>query len=192
MIISICGFAGAGKDTLAQILIDKYDFVKLSFAGIIKDIASIIFSWDRNMLEGCTVESRQWREQVDPYWSKRLNMPQLTPRYILQYFGTDLFRNHFHSEIWIACIERKLQIYKNVVITDCRFENEINSIKKHGGKLIHVSRGILPDFFHTKIIPSNIHASETSWINADIDYTIENNSTIDELKEKIDKLIKYI
>ena len=192
MIISICGFAGAGKDTLAQILIDKYDFVKLSFAGIIKDIASIIFSWDRNMLEGCTVESRQWREQVDPYWSKRLNMPQLTPRYILQYFGTDLFRNHFHSEIWIACIERKLQIYKNVVITDCRFENEINSIKKHGGKLIHVSRGILPDFFHTKIIPSNIHASETSWINADIDYTIENNGTMDELKEKIDKLIKYI
>jgi len=192
MIISICGFAGAGKDTLAQILIDEYGFVKLSFAGIIKDIASIIFSWDRNMLEGCTVESRQWREQIDPYWSKRLNMPQLTPRFILQYFGTDLFRNHFHPEIWIACVERKLQMHKNVVITDCRFENEINSIKKHGVKLIHVSRGVLPDFFHTKIIPSNIHTSETSWINADIDYTIENNGTIDDLKDKIEQLIKHI
>ena len=198
MIIAICGFQGAGKDTLADILIKKYDFVKLSFAGIVKDVASVIFGWDRKMLEGDTISSRVWREQVDEWWAKRLNMPQLTPRYILQYFGTDLFRNHFHQDIWIACIEKKISQYKNVVITDCRFPNEINTIKNIGGHLIHIHRGELPDwFFEVKlgigIIPSNIHSSETSWISNEFDFSIENNSTLENLhlkiKEILDKLI---
>ena len=38
MIIGICGLQGSGKDTLAQILIDKYNFEKLSFASKLKDI----------------------------------------------------------------------------------------------------------------------------------------------------------
>lgn len=198
MIIAICGFQGAGKDTLAEVLIKKYDFVKLSFAGIIKDITSIIFGWDRKMLEGDTLTSRVWREQVDEWWAKRLNMPHLTPRFILQYFGTDLFRNHFHQDIWIACIEKKISQYKNVVITDCRFPNEINTIKNLGGHLIHIHRGGLPEWFYeAKLgiakIPSDIHPSETSWILNDFEYSIENNSTLEDLHYKIkviiDKLI---
>ena len=98
-IIAICGFQGAGKDTLANILIEKYGFVKLSFAGSVKDVASCIFGWDREMLEGTTQESRKQREVIDEWWAKRLNIPHLTPRWVLQNFGTDLFRNHFHPEI---------------------------------------------------------------------------------------------
>ncbi len=198
MIIAICGFQGAGKDTLAEVLIKKYDFIKLSFAGIVKDVASVVFGWDRKMLEGDTITSRVWREQVDEWWSKRLNMPHLTPRFILQYFGTDLFRNHFHQDIWIACIEKKISQYKNIVITDCRFPNEIRTIKNLGGHLIHIHRGGLPEWFYeAKLgigkIPSDIHPSETSWILNDFEYSIENNSTLEDLHYKIkviiDKLI---
>ena len=98
-IVAICGFQGSGKDTLASILIEKYGYKKLSFAGAVKDVASVVFSWDRKMLEGDTKESREWREKVDEWWSKKLGLPNLTPRYILQQFGTDLFRNHFHKDI---------------------------------------------------------------------------------------------
>lgn len=197
MIIAICGFQGAGKDTLADILIKKYDFVKLSFAGIVKDVASVIFGWDRKMLEGDTISSRVWREQVDEWWAKRLNMPQLTPRYILQYFGTDLFRNHFHQDIWIACIEKKISQYKNVVITDCRFPNEINTIKNLGGHLIHIYRGELPEWFlEAKLgigkIPSTIHPSETSWILNEFDYSIENNYTLENLHLKIKEILDKV
>jgi hypothetical protein len=192
-IVAICGFQGSGKDTLASILIEKYGYKKLSFAGAVKDVASVVFSWDRKMLEGDTKESREWREQVDEWWSNKLGIPNLTPRYILQQFGTDLFRNHFHKDIWIACVERKLQQYEKVVITDCRFPNEIRIMKKYGATVIHIYRDELPEWFYDvklgeKEPPKELHASETSWIKESFDYTIENNSTIKGLEDKIKQI----
>ena len=135
-IIGICGFQSSGKDTLAEILITKYGFVKLSFAGIIKDIVALLFEWPRDKLEGLSKVDREWREQVDEWWSKALNMPNLTPRHTLQYFGTELFRKHWHEDFWVKVLERKLTKYENVVITDCRFQNEIELITNYGGKII--------------------------------------------------------
>lgn len=180
-IIAICGFQGAGKDTLANILVEKHGFVKLSFAGTVKDVASCVFGWDREMLEGSTPEARIKREIVDEWWANRLNIPNLTPRWVLQNFGTELFRNNFHQDIWIACIEKKISNYKNVVITDCRFPNEIASIKKLGGFLIHIYRKQLPEWFNDfkkGIIepPKNLHPSEWSWIQSDFDLEINNNT----------------
>lgn len=195
MIIGICGFQSSGKDTIASYLINKYGFKKLSFAGTLKDIVAIIFSWDRKKLEGLTKEDREWREQVDEWWAKELSMPNLTPRYVLQYFGTDLFRNHWHTEIWVKIIEKKLLQYKNVVITDCRFDNELKLLKKYNGKIIHVYRD-MPDWFYdynkNKIITDEmkkIHPSEINWIYGNGDYIIENNGTINDLENKIKLLI---
>jgi hypothetical protein len=194
-IIAICGFQGAGKDTLANILIEKYGYTKLSFAGAVKDVASCIFGWDREMLEGTTPESRKQREIIDEWWSKRLNIPNLTPRWVLQNFGTDLFRNHFHPEIWVACVEKKISKYDKVVITDCRFENEINAIKNLGGKIVHIYRKELPSWFNDfkegKVDPpKNLHSSEWSFIKSNFDITINNNSdNINDLNQYIDLLI---
>jgi cytidylate kinase len=83
MIIGICGLQSSGKDTLGNILVEKYGFKKLSFAGVLKDIVSILFGWPIDMVEGSTKESRAWREQVDEWWATRLQMPNLTSRYVL-------------------------------------------------------------------------------------------------------------
>ncbi len=194
MIIGICGLQGSGKDTLGSILIQKYGFVKLSYAGILKDIVSIIFGWDREMVEGATKESRQWREQVDEWWASRLNMPNLTPRYVLQYFGTDLFRNHFHNDIWVAAVERQLYKYPNVVITDCRFPNEIDVLKSNGAKLVKITRGTLPEWFGQYEsglieVPENIHPSEYMWIKNKFDFLIQNDGSIEELENLCDEII---
>ncbi len=194
MIIGICGLQGSGKDTLGSILIQKYGFVKLSYAGILKDIVALLFGWDREMVEGSTKESREWREKVDEWWASRLNMPNLTPRYVLQYFGTDLFRNHFHNDIWVAAVERQLYKHKNVVITDCRFPNEINILKSHGAKLIKITRGELPSWFgeyESGLIdaPPNIHPSEYMWIKNTFDLTIKNDSSIESLEDIISNLL---
>ncbi len=194
-LIAICGFQGAGKDTLANILIEKYGFTKLSFAGAVKDVASSIFGWDREMLEGTTPESRKQREIVDEWWSKRLNIPNLTPRWVLQNFGTDLFRNHFHQEIWVACVEKKISSYKNVVITDCRFPNEVSAVQNLGGKIIHIYRKKLPDWFNdykNGIIdpPKDLHPSEWSWIKSTFDLEINNNlDNIEDLNNHIDIIL---
>ena len=77
MIIGICGLIGSGKGTVADILVDQ-GFKKVSFADKLKDGVAEIFGWDRAMLEGDTDESRQWREQIDNYWSNETQM-EVTP-----------------------------------------------------------------------------------------------------------------
>ena len=48
MIIGICGFKGSGKDTVADYLVKHKDFIKISFASVLKDIITILFNWENN------------------------------------------------------------------------------------------------------------------------------------------------
>jgi hypothetical protein len=203
MIIGICGFQSSGKDTIADYLIKEHGFIKMSFASRLKDIISIMFGWSRDKLEGLTKEDREWREQIDPWWSKTLQMPQLTPRFVMQYFATDLFRNKFHPDIWVKIVENELNklieqnTERKIVISDCRFENEINMILRLGGKIIQVHREPPYWFYDYRNgeEPPNIkliHRSEIEWIRCYKDYDINNDGTIEELYEKILQVIKYI
>jgi hypothetical protein len=198
MIIGICGFIGSGKDTVADYLVNFHEFRRESFANTLKDAVAAVFGWDRTMLEGRTKEAREWREQVDPWWAERLAMPTLTPRWVLQYWGTEVCRRSFHDDIWIASLENKLRTSKdNVVISDCRFPNEIQSIRDAGGKIIWVQRGNLPDWYQTALDANaghnyavqdlkmrKIHASETAWVGTDFDSILDNNYTIDNLYQQ--------
>ena len=198
MIIGICGFIGSGKDTVADYLVNFHEFRRESFANTLKDAVAAVFGWDRTLLEGRTKEAREWREQVDPWWAERLAMPTLTPRWVLQYWGTEVCRRAFHDDIWIASLENKLRTSKdNVVISDCRFPNEIQSIRDAGGKIVWVQRGELPDWYDTAIEANlghnyavqdlkmrKIHASETAWVGTNFDTIIDNNRSIDDLYQQ--------
>ncbi len=203
MIIGICGFIGSGKDTVADYLVNFHEFRRESFASTLKDAVSAVFGWDRTLLEGRTKEAREWREQVDPWWAERLDMPTLTPRWVLQYWGTEVCRKAFHDDIWIASLENKLRNSKdNVVISDCRFPNEISSIKRAGGQIVWVQRGELPEWYEIAVDANRgsnvalnelkrlkIHASETAWVGTKFDAVIDNNSTIDALYAQAQTLV---
>jgi hypothetical protein len=144
MIIGVCGFIGSGKDTIADYLVNIHQFRRESFANTLKDAVSQVFGWDRQLLEGRTKYSREWRDQIDSWWATRLNMPDLTPRLMLQLWGTEVCRRGFHDDIWIASLENKLRnCQDDVVISDCRFPNEIKAIKAQGGIVVRVIRGSL-------------------------------------------------
>jgi len=83
MIIGICGLIGSGKDTVADYLVNEHGYRRESFANPLKDAVAAVFGWDREMLEGRSKESRQWREQTDAWWSERLGM-NITPRWVMQ------------------------------------------------------------------------------------------------------------
>ncbi len=203
MIIGICGFIGSGKDTVADYLVNFHEFRRESFASTLKDAVSAVFGWDRTLLEGRTKEAREWREQVDPWWAERLAMPTLTPRWVLQYWGTEVCRKGFHDDIWIASLENKLRNSKDhVVISDCRFPNEISSIRNAGGKIIWVKRGELPEWYNLAVAANKghnwavqdlkmqkIHASETAWVGTDFDHIIENDGTVADLYAKVASVI---
>jgi hypothetical protein len=204
MLIALVGFIGSGKDSVAEYLVNKHLFKKESFADSVKNAVAHIFHWDRDLLEGKTNESRIWREQVDLWWAKRLNIPHLTPRWVLQNFATELCRDKFHKDIWIASLEKKLQNnILDIVISDFRFINELESIKNQNGVVIRIKRGQDPDWFNDavlanlgdvsakeKMIERGIHTSEWEWVGTKIDYTVENNSSLVDLYKKIDEIVK--
>lgn len=205
MIIGFVGFIGSGKDTAADYLVNFHEFRRDSFANTLKDAVAAVFGWDRVLLEGRTKQARDWREQVDPWWAERLNMPHLTPRWVLQYWGTEVCRQGFHDDIWIASVENKMRkTTDNIVISDVRFPNEIQAIHNAGGIVIRVKRGEEPEWYDAavsmnkgdvqnmtwalskeKIKNLGIHASETAWVGGKIDVVIENNGTIDDLYQAI-------
>jgi hypothetical protein len=207
MIIGICGLIGSGKDTIADYLQNIHQFRRESFAHTLKDAVAHIFGWDRELIEGRTRESREWREQVDPWWAERLDMPNLTPRYVLQVWGTEVARRSFHDDIWIASLENKLRkTTDDVVISDCRFPNEINAIKNAGGIVIRVKRGPDPDWMNIATIANQsvtpgasaqilkdlgIHASESVWAGTKFDYEINNDADgLDPLFAQIKNLVQ--
>lgn len=206
MIIGVCGLIGSGKDTIADYLVNIHEFRRESFANTLKDATAAVFGWDRDMLEGRTRSSREWREQVDPWWSKRLDMPTLTPRWVLQHWGTEVIRRAFHDDTWIASLENKLRkTSDDVVISDCRFPNEISAIRQAGGRVIRVRRGPEPIWYDTALamnresVPGvssgilkelGVHASETAWIGTNFDAVVDNDSSLDALYLQITGLVQ--
>jgi hypothetical protein len=208
MIVGITGLISSGKDTAADYLCTVHGFKRMSFASSLKDAIAAIFAWDRELLEGSTKASREWREQVDPWWAARLSIPELTPRWVLQQWGTEVARKSFHDDIWVASVENKLRNTKeDIVITDCRFANELTAIKNAGGITMRTHRGPDPEWYSyaelyntvgnpgqrelcmAKLNHYNVHASEYSSVGLDYDYHLNNNGTIDELHKQIASII---
>lgn len=199
----------SGKDTAADYLCTFHGFKRMSFAGALKDAVAVIFNWNRELLEGSTKTSREWREQVDVWWAERLGIPHLTPRWVLQQWGTEVARRSFHDDIWVAAVEnRLLNIKDDIVITDCRFKNELSAIKNAGGITMRTHRGPEPEWlsiattFNTtedqaeritaKVLLEEqyaVHASEYSSVGLDYDFHLDNNDTIDHLHKQIESII---
>lgn len=211
MIIGTLGFIGSGKNTVAKYLVENHNFIQDSFAAALKDLLSSTFSWDRTLLEGTTPESRRWRETTDTWWATKLGIPNFTPRYAMQYIGTDVLRMHFNDNLWILTLEKRLESFiqnnKNVVVSDVRFKNEYNMLKQYGTKFIYVEN-VIPEWYNIalelntsdytdkekqNIIENSslngVHISEWDWVGLGYDEKIINNSTLEELFLTVDSII---
>ncbi len=202
MIIGVVGFIGSGKGTLGDILAEKHGFIRESFAKPLKDCIASIFGWDREMLEGSTKASREWRETVDEAWSIKLSK-EISPRLAMQWMGTEAGRNVFGENLWTASCMNRCRSGSNYVITDTRFRNEIEAIRQAGGIVIRVSRGEEPVHYRDvallrheeqdeeyianfmKIAYPEVHISEWDWIGTKFDIVVENDGTVADLECKV-------
>lgn len=186
LVIGITGKAGAGKDTIADHLVQKYGFAKYGFADPLKKVVCAAFD-----LHPKQVNDPDEKEKIDNFWS-------VSPRQMLQFVGTELFRDHadklvpgLGSNFWVArAIKRITQLenlgYPGVVINDVRFKNEADLIvNDHGGVLIRVVReGI-------KAVGIPNHISEAGFDTdhyGDSYVVIYNTGSKQQLYEEVDNL----
>ncbi|MDC0863194.1 hypothetical protein OAP74_01815 [bacterium] len=204
MIVGICGLIGSGKGTVADILVEQ-GFTKVSFADKLKDGVATIFGWDRAMLEGDTDESRDWREQADAFWTQETGRT-ITPRIVLQEFGTECMRDGFDNGVWVSLLKKHMiDNPGNYVVPDVRFRNEQNMIRDLGGKVWQVKRGKDPEWFQRAILDNanpdtsnlmsgfDVHESEYKWIdvNTKFDCILYNNSSLNDLQSLVLNKITY-
>lgn len=124
MIIGLHGGAKSGKDTIADWLKHKYGFKTLSYAGPLKEGISKLFDIPLD-----TLSDAKKKEEIDPRWNK-------SPREIMQWLGTDVFRKQVDEEFWVKQMGWRVQDLviekgESVVITDIRFDNEAELVKAH-------------------------------------------------------------
>ena len=196
MIIGICGLIGSGKGSVGDILVEQ-GFTKVSFADKLKDGVATIFGWNRAMLEGDTDESRNWREQPDDFWTQETGR-NITPRIVLQEFGTECMRDGFDDSIWVSLLKKQmLDNPGDYVVPDVRFRNEQDMIRELGGEIWRVQRGDVPEWYGCAMLDNttggnlmesyDVHVSEYKWIdmNNKFNTTIYNNSTLEQLKQLV-------
>jgi GTPase SAR1 family protein len=178
MKIGLLGNAHSGKNTAANHLINKYNYLEDSFARILKKIIKCLFNFTEDQVNG------QLKEVMDKRWN-------ITPRQAMQFIGTELFRNQINKLIpdignnfWIKSLDINMNKKKDIVITDVRFQNEVDYMHSINGIVIKIVRSYNSE---NKLYD---HESEKNIkFIKNYDYLIENNGTKQDLYKKIDEII---
>lgn len=174
-LIGITGKAGVGKDTFANYLNEFLEYERYSFAGPLKDACCLLFGWTRHQID----HDRAFKEAVDPRWG-------FSPRKAMQLMGTEYGRQLLRDDLWVHMAQVRLDETSSngLMITDVRFENEAQWIRKNKGLLIHVVRPGESD-----VIP---HASEAGVGMVDGDVVINNISSLDHLYISAENIVNNL
>ena len=179
MIIIVCGYKRSGKDTVADYLVKNKNFIKIRVAEKLKQIVKILFDFTENQIEND-------KDIIDERWG-------MTPRKILQFFGTDILQysiakldKKFYKNFQIKSLLNTLDITKNYVCCDVRFMHEYNEIKIFCEQNNIILKSIRIE--REQINQNDIHISETEYKEIPVDFIIQNNSSINNLYDLIEQL----
>lgn len=178
-LIGLAGPARSGKNTTADILCRHWLAVQYAFALPLKAMLQAGFGLNDVDLDG-------WRkEEPNPLLGGK------SPRQLLQTLGTEWGRQLVDPDIWVTQTRRWCQAFHDddpdaaIILTDVRFQNEADFIRRNGGLIIHLRR--------TDCQPVSQHRSENGVDYLEgIDFLIHNNGTLDELTSFVLELGEFI
>lgn len=193
MIIAITGLKRHGKDTVANRLVHCHGFTSMKFADPIKKVLCEIFGWDMRVFED---DSR--KEAPDPYWG-------VSPRIAAQTLGTEwgqftlsekspLFAEKTGRLLWTNSVLREVEKLwskypgKRVVISDLRFLHEAHALRAFGDlhrvpiKIWRINNPRLGG-------NTDPHPSEKEILQVREDLLVQNDGTVDDLWQKIDRIV---
>jgi len=168
MIIGLTGYAQSGKDTVANILVERYGFTRIAFADKIRE-----YLYETNpMYDSIVGEPLFVKAKVDrDGWEEAKKSPHI--RRLLQTSGVAA-RKLFGDDFWVKQALKDIEFGGDYVIADVRFENEADAIKSTGGQIWRVKR--------LGVDPVNGHISETQMDGYPVDQIFVNNTTVDDLE----------
>jgi len=188
-IIVFYGSKGSGKDTCCKMVreLSGNRLIHLSFAEKLRKVVWELFGdkiKDKHKIWGAIEE----KESPIEGWEipSSLGYPEKywTGRRLLQWFGTDICRN-IYGEIWVNAlikqIHEKIPGPYDICITDCRFLNEYEALRKIKNTIfVKVVRELGSNEFST-------HASEKDLPLFKEDIVVNNTSTLEDLKKELEK-----
>jgi hypothetical protein len=177
MIIAFKGYAGAGKDAMANVLVEEKGFLRLSFAGVLRDcmeaLDPIVFATGDGVDPDEPIVKR-YKDVISEYGYVEAKAQFAEVRDLLQRMGTEVGRNILGQNIWVEAAMKNVDPNLDYVVTDMRFPNEYEAVKQAGGICVNVLR--------PGVGPVNAHPSETAIDEFEYDYTIQNDGTLEDLE----------
>lgn len=173
-LVGLTGYAQSGKDTSAGFMAE-HGFQRLAFADALKNLAVLAgpeFA-DR------TDYIRPLADIVEQYGWEYAKASVGGVREFLQDLGVGV-RDIIGSETWVNVVLRQLQPGGLYVITDVRFPNEVQAIRRAGGTIARVQRP------GTGAV--NAHVSE-AFDGSEADWTIRNDGDLDQLRDRVDEFV---
>lgn len=145
-LIAFCGYAGSGKDTIADALVAKHGYVKVRLADPLKAMLRTLLE-----LQGVT-HPDEW---IDGRYKELASyaLAGKTPRHAMQTLGTEWGRMHMDQEFWLKCWANAAKNHKRVVVSDVRFPNEAAFLNQRAAAIFRIHRPSLD-------VPAYAHASE--------------------------------
>ena len=169
----LSGKAGNGKNKVASYIGSIFEndtkrTINLSYASYLKEYAKNILGWDGN--------------------------EETKPREFLQQIGVELIKNTIDSRMLVKRIVEDIKVYSYfydvITISDARFPEEIEAIRENFSNVIVIHIHGLEDKNNLTYLEKK-HATEISLDNYnDYDYDIDNSGTLEELKNRVEDIIK--
>lgn len=200
-IVVLMGAERSGKSTLAQALSERAGYVELQFAsalrtavvqlwnGFVTHVAPLLYDLPQ-ITHAHTSEQALKESPFDP------RLPTLTPRTLMQWVGTDVFRNHVADDVWIHATLQGLRAKvqdgaRRFVVSDCRFANEhaaLTQLRLEGARVVFV-RLIRGDRAAAVTAATAGHASSQGWVHLHADHEFQNPCTTAWLDETVAYLV---
>jgi len=189
-LLSISGFSGVGKDTVAGIIQelqpDKQWQIK-KFSGKLKEMASLLTNIPVDRFEDQEFKQNSTVRIYTGLWHKLEieGTTVVTVRQFLQHLGTECVRDLLGKDVWVDALLKDYDKTKhNWIITDCRFPNEFEGIQDKGGYTIKVTR--------KGINAINAHPSETALDGYDFDGYVDNLGDMEDLRTEVAYMLKHL
>lgn len=180
-VIAICGYKRSGKDTVANFIQSNYNYSHVKIANSLKNICKYMFDFTDDEMETDS------KDVLNDQWG-------VTPRKVLQYFGTEMMQYHIQElipnigrEFWIRKCIKDMESLNNdkIVISDLRFIHEYEALKRKYGKSLYI----------LKLLKTgdkcDCHESETEWEKIQADYIISNDCDKEKLYLNVDIFMKF-